>query len=524
MSARVEAFFAQNATRLLFHSQQCRCSYARLTPSPITFVFLSVVIFHFSFVFTKTGCAPDTFGVKTGATSKPEGCESCPADRTTGAEKTGATSSLACACKRDLYFSRSTGGVSASPTPDNKTLRLLNGTVPAADFPDTCQDCPKGADCSTRDGVALQEIFARQGFWRSSLEVDVFVSCSEAYRGADAVSFGMQRCCPPGRCGPDASKFGLNGSNTSSLRRLSSTTSNTSNTSSLTSSSVAWSSDQQCASGYRGALCSVCADGFVKVGQSCRECDGGAQVGLAMLVTSGLCLVLFLALLIVMVKSKRDAADIASDGQGLFGHAKLVLTFVQICSVFPSVFSSVPWPSIYDGFVLNLAVANFDLVGLFSLSACALSISEMEKFIVHMLLVPMTLVSVAAAYKFAGLLTRGSPEKRSNQSEQLYKVYVFVLLLVSSDLAFWFFLLLQDKPPLTNFCILMLIRPTVSSTLESQTGPSKCCTAASSRVSREHVSSSILASPVLTGHTLLSRSPLSPRYFSLCSGFPPERY
>jgi hypothetical protein len=381
---------------------------------------------------------------------------------------------LACACKRGLYFSRFTGGVSASPTPDNETLRLPNGTVPATDFTDTCRDCPKGADCSTRDGVTLHEIFALQGFWRSSLEVDVFVSCSEAYRGADAVSFGMQRCCPPGRCGPDASKFAapLNGTNTSSLRRLSSTTSNTSNTSTLASSSAAWSSDQQCASGYRGALCSVCADGFVKMGQSCQECDGGAQVGFAMLVTSGLCLVLFLALLIVMVKTKRDAADIASDGQGLFGHAKLVLTFVQMCSVFPNVFSSVPWPSIYDGFIRNLAVANFDLVGLFSLSACALSISEMEKFIVHMLLVPMTLGSLAAAYKCAGLLTRGSPEKRSNQSEQLNKVYVFVLLLVSSNLgragdlcspvcpcSCCVFLLLQDKPPLTTLYFIVELSP-----------------------------------------------------------------
>ena len=57
--------------------------------------------------------------------------------------------------------------------------------------------------------------------------------------------------------------------------------------------------DEQCKDGYAGALCLVCADGYVKQGIDCVLCKEGASVGVAALPLIGMLIGLFVFLFLL---------------------------------------------------------------------------------------------------------------------------------------------------------------------------------------------------------------------------------
>ena len=89
--------------------------------------------------------------------------------------------------------------------------------------------------------------------------------------------------------------------------------------------------DEQCQEGYQGALCLVCADGWVPGGASqlgCVKCDGGSQLYLALLSMFGLCFLVGFVLFLVLVCSvKEEKIENARDN---FGQLKIIIAYVQI--------------------------------------------------------------------------------------------------------------------------------------------------------------------------------------------------
>ena len=213
-------------------------------------------------------CEVDTYSDEAGRSSKAD-CKACSNDRSTGGSS-ASTNESSCLCKRDLYYS----GVDGS-----------------------CIPCPDGADCSSKDGLTLSELSALPGFWRPGAEIEIFASCAEGYSSLDAHEVAKQRCCP------------MNSMNVSQCARNGSGIEDT---------------DSQCKAGYSGALCLVCADGYVKQGYSCIPCPGGATISMAVIPLVVTWITLFLVLLMSFACGKK-ATSSAQNARQWFGQAKIML-------------------------------------------------------------------------------------------------------------------------------------------------------------------------------------------------------
>jgi len=100
--------------------------------------------------------------------------------------------------------------------------------------------------------------------------------------------------------------------------------------------------DEQCLDGYSGALCLVCAQGYVKQGTMCMNCPGGASLGNAFLFLAAFSFAVFIGVLGVFLFPKICVKN-AEKGDGYFGQIKIVLAFVQILSAMPGVFDNVSY-------------------------------------------------------------------------------------------------------------------------------------------------------------------------------------
>jgi hypothetical protein len=196
-------------------------------------------------------CGADTYSDELGKASKAD-CVACSDDKSTGASM-GNTKAASCLCRKEDYYQQEDAN---------------------------CMDCPEGADCSAHDGITVPELVALPGAWRPDPLSVVFSPCSVGFQGTmdEKQRQAEARCCP-----------------------MNSTT----NVSICNNKTFAHP-DEQCQEGFQGALCLVCADGWVPQGDGCVICDGGAQMYLSFLlmlgVSTGVCLVIF----IILVKSVKE--------------------------------------------------------------------------------------------------------------------------------------------------------------------------------------------------------------------------
>ena len=349
-------------------------------------------------------CPFDTYLTETGKKSKAE-CTSCsdpkidmPHTSTDGLD--ARISSASCICS------------GANPTdkknPDGFYTNALG----------RCVECPNGADCSTKSGLALAELTAKPGYWRPDLTTDTFSPCVVGYSSLDAQELADARCCPV----------------------------NITTNTSICSNTTFKNTNEQCKKEYAGTLCLVCAEGYVKQGTTCIECEGGASISIAALPLIGLLLGLFFLLVIFLICGKK-AEKTAESGNKWFGQVKIILSFLQIFSSMPGVLDGVPWPKPFLQFSLPLNIFNMDFLAILAKSGCSLNVRFYDKFILHMMLPVGCLLVIGMAYFIAKTccVKKDDTQKQENMKETASKAVILIILLIFPGLATKIFTIFKCK-------------------------------------------------------------------------------
>ena len=359
------------------------------------------------------GCREDTFGTKTGATAPGE-CQDCKvafAPFTTTMGRTGVSdpaTGCVCAGGEPDGVGQAVQGYYMS---DDATVeRLMKESDPSKRA--ICAPCPDGGDCA-EDGTDISTLSAKAGFWRPTSISKVFSDCSKGYKGVDAVSIAESRCCPLDPRGPKISSCRVNVSR---------------------SNSSEWTPDSQCSANYRGTLCLECVEGFVKVGEVCQRCPGGAVFGSAFAAGLLMSVPVCLGTMVFLIFAKTEKT--AEAGHKIFGQLKIFVAFVQILAAMPTVLNDVPWPQSFLSFTVPFTAINFDFVGLLGFGMCSLSVRFADKFVVHMCLPPVFTLAIFLGYVFANMLRPPMTEKvKHHRKAQAIKLTIALLLFMYSGLA-----------------------------------------------------------------------------------------
>ena len=290
------------------------------------------------------------------------------------------------------------------------------------DMKGACVECPQGADCSKRNGVGLNEIVPRNGYWRFRQNGSMFLDCSQAYSSkSQGEQEARKRCCPKGSCV-------VNG-----------TTSDTAiaHTNTTVVDGSSYNPDAQCLDGYTGVLCRLCQDGYVDVGHYCKKCEDGPSMVNGLIVCLLICLVVFVMALIFLTNGRCGDKSLKAtkNGRTYFGKLVIILSFLQILSATPAVFDSAPWPPVFANFVAPFQLATFDVLSLISIDSCTLSLSFSDRLIVHMLFPVLLAATILLAFAFAGCCIRKNKKLRKGNSNRLYKAFLLCVLLLYPGLA-----------------------------------------------------------------------------------------
>ena len=239
----------------------------------------------------------------------------------------GATFNEQCLCKRGVYYS--------------------NGA--------DCVVCPEGADCDADDGLTIQDLRSMPSFWRANNETDHFVDCRTAYKTGDVEALAKFYCVG----GKSSMKGG-------------------SNASSAAGSVGEWDAGNQCVEGSSGPLCAVCTEDYVKIGDHCTPCPGGANYLAPVMAFLGSCLVIFLITLIMVFTTH---AHKETNVSVLLIEGKILVSWLQILSVITQTFDSVKWPDKFTSASQATNIVNLDLsFVLSSAGACTMAVPFMDKF------------------------------------------------------------------------------------------------------------------------------------------------
>jgi hypothetical protein len=258
-----------------------------------------------------------------------------------------------------------------------------------------CLTCPDGADCASHDGMRLAELSAKRGYWRPTPNSTVFSNCLQAYEGTSGSMYAEQRCCPNNK--------------TTNI--------------SICKDQIFVSSDNQCKHGYSGILCASCAENFVMLNGECSYCQGGSSLDSAFIAACISCVPVFLVVLIFLLFSNAERA--AEKGSAVINQFKIFLSFVQILSSMPGVYSGVPWPSLFLEVTVPLGVINLDLFSLFrSPESCQLSVNFLHRFAVHMALPGLLLVSLILAYVFASICGKKVKSAKKDRAAKITKIII----------------------------------------------------------------------------------------------------
>ena len=262
------------------------------------------------------------------------------------------TKASACLCKRGVYYS--------------------NGT--------DCVACPEGADCGADDGLTIQDLRSTPGFWRADNGTDLFVDCRTAYKTGDVDALAKKYCV-----GGNSVK----GGNVSSAA---------------------------CLEGSSGPLCGVCVEDYVKIGDDCKPCPGGAKYLVPVMVLLGSCVAVFLVTLIMIYTTHGHKEENVS---AFMTEIKIIVSWLQILSVVAQTFDSVKWPSGFTSASQSMNVVNLDLsFFLSSAGACTMAIPFMGKFAVSAASPIGFILSVKLAQIVGMTLSRGKKIKKKSEKKE----------------------------------------------------------------------------------------------------------
>ena len=193
-----------------------------------------------------------------------------------------------------------------------------------------------------------------------------------------------------------------------------------------------------CSPGYTGALCSVCANDFVKTGGSCMDCtgtetSGGTIVALVLTVGSAVGLVVFCT-------ASRDSTDVdtaVDTATEWIVQGKIVIGLMQIVVELPEVLTIV-YPKLFSDL---LEALRFLMDPLFQLLEalridCISPLNLHVRFSAIMLLPPVGLVIVQLLRKLADLRAGCSvsgdaleARKQANRTSAAYRSFFLFFLL-----------------------------------------------------------------------------------------------
>ena len=262
------------------------------------------------------------------------------------------TKASACLCKRGVYYS--------------------NGT--------DCVACPEGADCGAGDGLTIEDLRSTPGFWRADNGTDLFVDCRTAYKTGDVDALAKKYCV-----GGNSVK----GGNVSSAA---------------------------CLEGSSGPLCGVCVEDYVKIGDDCKPCPGGAKYLAPVMALLGSCVAVFLVTLIMICTTHGHKEENVS---AFMTEIKIIVSWLQILSVVAQTFDSVKWPSGFTSASQSMNVVNLDLsFFLSSAGACTMAIPFMGKFAVSAASPIGFILSVKLAQIVGMTLSRGKKIKKKSEKKE----------------------------------------------------------------------------------------------------------
>ena len=188
-----------------------------------------------------------------------------------------------------------------------------------------------------------------------------FVSCASAFTSGDVEALSLKYC------------VGTNGG-ASALDQ---------NTSTNTTTSMSpWNVNDQCKKGSAGPLCAVCDDEYVKLGDNCLPCPGGANYLAPAMTLLGQCFCLFLLALFLIYRTKGHHKK--KDISPTTTEVKILISWLQILSVVSQTFDSVKWTPGFTAASQSTNIVNLDVTALFGNipAACTMAIPFMSKFAV----------------------------------------------------------------------------------------------------------------------------------------------
>ena len=302
-------------------------------------------------------------------------CKQCSEGRTTGSIK-GSISESKCLCQKEISYYQASDA--------------------------SCKPCPSGADCSLHDGITVAHLFAQPGYWRRSNSTPKFQSCADAYYSNDRVAIAKQRCCPNGQC----------------------------NTTLLVDRA---SPDHQCLTGYQGPLCMTCADEYLTMGSACVHCPGGANPVSVLGIFASVCVVLFLSVLFVVVKTKTHTEDddTATVMDHITGEVSILISWAQVVSAVTVTFNSVSWPEDFSGASQTIGFVNLDLSFLLPYASCNMSLSYAWKLLIHastpVACVLTTKFATFVAIKLSNNKSQTSTEAKENKGHSIFLTLLLLL-------------------------------------------------------------------------------------------------
>ena len=218
-----------------------------------------------------------------------------------------------------------------------------------------------------------------------------FVSCASAFTSGDVEMFSQKYC------------VGTNGEAPVLSQNQS------------TKNDAQWNVNDQCLQGSAGPLCAVCGDEYVKVGENCVPCPGGANYMAPAMTLLCQCFVLFLIAFILIYRTQghHKKKDISSTKTEI----KILVSWLQILSVISQTFDSVKWTPGFTSVSQSTNIVNLDVTALFGNipAACTMAIPFMSKFAVS----ASAPIGFTLAIKFGELLAIMLTSKKRRKTSTL---------------------------------------------------------------------------------------------------------